>query len=85
MELKLLSFFSSIFLKNISLLLKLYFSPTFIFVIISDDKILLNRIASMNKLNPKCAITWETLINFFKNSSFRVVKNKKKAAEIKIV
>ena len=34
----------------------MYFSPTFIFVIISDDKILLNKIASINKLKPKCAV-----------------------------
>ena len=39
----------------------------------------------MNKLKPKCAIAWEILLNFLDNNSFDVVKNKKKAAAIKIV
>ena len=54
-------------------------------VIISDDKIPLNRMLNINKLKPKCAIAWEILLDFLKNNSFNVVKNKKKAAEIKIV
>ena len=54
-------------------------------VIISEDKILLNRILNINKLKPKCEIFWEILLNSLVNNSFRVVKNKKKAAEIKTV
>ena len=69
--------------KYLSLLL--YFSPTLIFVIVSEDKILLNKILSINKLKPKCAIVCEKLLNFLINNSLIVVKSKKKAAEIKTV
>ena len=40
---------------------------------------------NINKLKPKWEITWGILLNFLKNNSFDVVKNKKKAAEIKTV
>ena len=40
---------------------------------------------NINKLKPKCATVWGILLNFFISISFKVVKNKKKAAETKIV
>ena len=40
---------------------------------------------NINKLKPKGEIVWEILLNFLVNNSFKVVKNKKKAAEIKTV
>ena len=54
-------------------------------VIISEDKILLNRMLNINKLKPKCETVWEILLNFLINNSFKVVKKRKKAAEIKTV
>ena len=46
-------------------------------VIISEDKILLNRMLNINKLKPRCETVWEILSNFLINNSFKVVKNNK--------
>ena len=54
-------------------------------VIISEDKMLLNRILNTNILKPKCATVCDILLNFLINNSFKVVKNRKKAAETKTV
>ena len=76
MELKLLSFFSSIFSKKISLFLKLCLSPTLILVIVSEEKILLNKILSIKRLKPKWDIDCGRLLNFIFNNSLIVIKNK---------
>ena len=53
-------------------------------VIISEDKILLNRMLNINKLKPKCETVWEILLNFLINNSFKVVKKRKKQLKLKL-
>ena len=47
-------------------------SPTFKFVMISLENKLLNKMLKINKLNPKWAIFWEILLNFFIKNPKRV-------------
>ena len=49
------------------------------------EKILLNKILSINKLNPKWAIFWDKFLNSFLKKSLTVIKNKKNAAVNKTV